>query len=106
MPGPDHSASLEPAEFAQLVGQIRAIELALGSEVKAPSESELAVRTLVRRSVTATRTLDSGRQISASDVQLLRPGDGIPPAELPQVLGRVLRRDVQAGETLKWSDLE
>jgi N,N'-diacetyllegionaminate synthase len=105
MPGPDHKASLSPEELGQLVRQIRDVEAALGSPVKQPTASELPVRALVRRSVTAARPIRAGQAITAEDLVLLRPGTGIPPGELPKVLGKQAAHDIDAGATLGWPDL-
>jgi N,N'-diacetyllegionaminate synthase len=105
MPGPDHKASLSPEELGQLVRQIRDVEAALGSPVKQPTASELPVRALVRRSVTAAKPLRAGQAITAADVVLLRPGTGITPGELLKVLGKHAAHDIAAGATLQWSDL-
>ena len=104
--GPDHSASLEPAELKALVDSIREIEQALGDGTKQPTESELAVRAVVRRSVTTLREIAAGTPIGPDDVVLMRPGTGIPPAELDRVFGRVPKHMIAAGATLEWSHLE
>lgn len=106
MPGPDHAASLEPGELAAMIAQIRAVEQALGSPVKQPTASELPVRALVRRSVTAVRAIAEGAVVQAADVALQRPGNGIPPREAHQVPGKRARRAIPAGTTLQWSDLQ
>lgn len=106
LPGPDHGASLTTAELGAMVAAIREVDLLLGSAVKAPTESELAVRAVARRSVTATRDLRAGTAIEADDVDLLRPAGGIPPRELEAVIGRRMRREVSAGTPLQWEDLE
>ncbi|MCL4773841.1 MAG: N-acetylneuraminate synthase [Burkholderiaceae bacterium] len=103
--GPDHRASLEPDELAELVRQIRDVEAALGSPVKAPVASELPVRELVRRSVTTVRAVAAGQSVSGADVALLRPGNGIVPRELDRVVGSRAARDLPAGTTLQWADL-
>jgi N,N'-diacetyllegionaminate synthase len=103
--GPDHTASLEPDQLTALVRQIREVEQALGSEVKAPTASELPVRDLVRRSVTTVRALEAGAIVEKDDVTLMRPGTGIPPIQLEKVVGRKSARKISAGETLTWSDL-
>jgi N,N'-diacetyllegionaminate synthase len=105
LPGPDHRASLEPGELGALVRQIRDVEAALGSDIKAPTASELPVRDLVRRSVTTVRAIDAGATVGKEDVTLMRPGTGIPPIELEKVIGRKSARKISAGETLTWSDL-
>jgi sialic acid synthase SpsE len=105
LPGPDHQASLEPDELAQLVRQLRAAETALGSPVKGPVAAELEVRVAARRSVTLARDLPAGAVVSAADLTLQRPGHGIAPVDLEQVLGRRLKATAAAGHTLQWGDL-
>lgn len=104
-PGPDHAASLDPQGLADLVRGIREVEASLGSAEKAPRPSELPVRALVRRSVTLARALPAGAVLRAEDLVLLRPGTGIPPRRMPEVLGRALRRAMSAGTTIGWDDL-
>lgn len=105
LPGPDHKASLEPAELAQMIQDIRAIECALGNGDKRPRPSELPVRDLVRRSIVVSRDLPAGAELSKEDLMLLRPGTGIPPTHLPDVVGRRLTRAVTAGTLLNWEHL-
>jgi N,N'-diacetyllegionaminate synthase len=106
LPGPDHAASITPGELAALIQQVRVVERALGSAEKRPTDAELPIRALVRRSVTTLRPLSAGQFIAADDVCLLRPGDGIPPVDLPRVMGAKARRNVAAGVTLHWDDLD
>lgn len=105
LPGPDHRASLEPDELARLVRQIRDVEAALGSPVKAPTESEIPVRAVVRRSVTARRGLSAGHTLAAEDLILLRPGTGVPAKALNEVIGRTLKTPVAEGVPLQWEHL-
>ncbi len=106
LPGPDHRASLLPDELATLIERIRDVEAALGSPVKAPVAAELPVRDLVRRSVTTMRSVQQGATLRVEDIGLLRPGTGIAPRELYAVVGRRVVRDIPAGTTLVWSDLQ
>lgn len=105
MSGPDHQASLDPQELAQLIAQIRAVESALGSNEKAPVPSEIPVRALVRRSVTTVRDIAAGAVLKTNDVNLLRPGTGIAPKELESVSGHIAARALPAGTTVTWGDL-
>lgn len=105
MSGPDHRASLNPDELKAMVDSIRAVEQCLGSANKAPTATELPIRALVRRSVTLLRDLEADATIRPEDVALLRPGTGIPPADLERVTGRQTRHALTAGTTLTWSDL-
>lgn len=105
LPGPDHSASLDPQELAHMVASIRAVEQAMGSATKAPTASELPIRDLVRRSATLARDVVAGETLDAADLVLLRPGTGIAPSELAQLPGKRMTRNLAAGATLHWSDL-
>jgi N-acetylneuraminate synthase len=106
LPGPDHKASLTVDQLGEMVKAIREVDVLLGSAVKAPTESELAVRAVARRSVTATRDLRADATVAADDIDLLRPAGGIPPRDHDAVIGRRLLRDVPAGTPLQWEDLE
>lgn len=105
LPGPDHKASLEPKDLAEMVRSIRRVEVLLGAGQKQPSEAELAVAKIVRRSVVAARDLKAGEVITTDMVLLRRPGTGIEPARLGEVIGRKLTRGVKDGVLLLWDDL-
>jgi N,N'-diacetyllegionaminate synthase len=105
LPGPDQRTSLDPGELGVLVRQIREVEAAMGSSVKAPVEAELPIRELVRRSVTASRKIAKGNVVTPADIGLLRPGTGIPPSQIARVVGSVAAHDIEAGTTLHWPDL-
>jgi N,N'-diacetyllegionaminate synthase len=106
LPGPDHRASLEPADFAALVRGARAIESALGDGDKRPMPSELDTRSVARRSLVAARALAAGHRMTRADVAIKRPGTGIPPGELERLLGRRLARSVEADALLDWTLFE
>lgn len=105
LPGPDHRASLLPDELANMITSIRNVEKALGSVEKRPTPGELAVREVVRRSVTIVRPVASGAVLQAEDLDLLRPGTGIAPAHLKGVIGMRAKSDLSAGHTLAWADI-
>ncbi len=104
--GPDHEASIEPNEFADLVAGVRDIEAARGGGIKQPVAAELATRAVVRRSLHARVALPAGRVLSASDLVALRPEGGVPAADLERVVGRRLRGPVEAGRMLLADDFE
>lgn len=106
MPGPDHQASLEPAELADMVRAIREVGRALGSGDKAPRPAEADVRDAVRRSVVLRRALPAGARIERDDLVLLRPGTGLPPADVDRVVGMRVRQALPDGHLLAWDDLE
>jgi N,N'-diacetyllegionaminate synthase len=98
--GPDHAASLEPAELAALVHGIRTVERALGDGVKAPKAAEREVAQVARKSVVASRAIAAGAVLVADDLVMRRPGTGLSAQFLPLLVGRVVRRAVDEGELL------
>lgn len=98
--GPDHAASLDPTEFAAMVGAIRATEAALGSTEKRPAADELGVRDVARRSLVAARPIRAGQIIEEDDLVALRPGGGRHPGELWRLVGTAAPRDLSAGDPL------
>ncbi len=105
LPGPDHAASLEPAELRAMIGAIRDVESARGDGTKAPGASELRNRDLVRRSLHAARDLPAGHRLTADDLICLRPARGVPPGDRDMIVGRRLRRAVRKGEALPWDSI-
>jgi len=106
LPGPDHAASLEPAEFRAMVRGIRNVEAALGDGWKMPQPGEADARAVARRSLVVVRPVAAGAVLTAADLAILRPGTGLQPRLLDLVLGRRTRRDISVGTLLAWSDLE
>ncbi|MEM7355792.1 MAG: N-acetylneuraminate synthase [Acidobacteriota bacterium] len=105
MAGPDHRASMNPAELADLVTSIRKVESALGTGHKRPTLAELETRKVVQKSIVTSRDLAAGSILQEADLALRRTSGGLPPAELPQVLGRRLKAAVSAEHPLRWKDL-
>lgn len=105
MNGPDHVASLNPDELNLMISNIRDVEIAMGSAVKQPTQSELLVREVARRSVVAKRAIVRNTPLTNEDLVCLRPGKGIEPKFIPTLLGRTVLRDIEPGEVLSWSDL-
>ena len=105
LPGPDHQASLEPNEFRSFVSDIRRVESALGNGVKEPAQSESDTRNVARRSLVAAVGLEEGTLLTADMLNEKRPGTGIPPSAIGQVIGKKLRRRIEPNEMLSWSDL-
>jgi len=106
MDGPDHRISLEPEELLKMVTAIRHIEAALGDGIKKPSPSEIKNIQIVRRSIHYAKNLKKGGIISEDDLIMKRPGNGISPMELENVLSKKLKIDVLADSIVKWEDLE
>ena len=104
--GPDHAASLDPGEFGHLVEAIREVHAALGDGVKAPRPGEEEMRRVARRSLVVTRSVDAGEVLRESDLDAMRPADGISPLRLDEVIGRRVARSLDRGAVLHDEDLE
>jgi N-acetylneuraminate synthase/N,N'-diacetyllegionaminate synthase len=105
MDGPDHAASLEPGEFAEMVARIREIEAVLGSPIKRPVRRELPIRRAVRRSLVTTAIVPKGARITHAMVACKRPGTGLPPSAYGTVVGRRAARRLPADHLLRPHDL-
>jgi len=105
-PGPDHPASLEPAEFAALVAAVRRVARALGDGVKRPAESESDTREIARRSLFLREARAAGHALRERDLVALRPATGIPAEALAEIVGRRLRVALAAGAQLSIEDLD
>jgi N-acetylneuraminate synthase len=93
LPGPDHAASLEPAELSAMIADVRTVEAALGSARKGPDAIEVPNRRIARRSLVAARPIAAGAQIVADDLTAKRPADGLSPMRAWDLIGRVAYRD-------------
>ena len=102
LPGPDHSASLEPEPFARMVQGIRRVSAMRGDGVKAPRPDELDTARVARRSVVARTNIAANVTLTPAMLACRRPGTGIAPRDLPDLVGRHLVTDVVAGTVLQW----
>lgn len=101
MEGPDHKASLEPAELEAMIKAIRNIEKALGDGVKAPSESEKANMAVARKSIIAASNIKAGDILTEENLTTKRPGTGISPMRWNEVLGTRAVRDFAEDELIE-----
>lgn len=99
--GPDASFSLTPQEFSLMVDGIRAAELALGHVSYELSDNVKASRKFAR-SLFVSQDIAAGEELTLTNVRSVRPADGLPPAELPRVLGRKAKQTIAAGTPLSW----
>lgn len=107
MPGPDHPASLEPSELKAMVSSIRNIERALlGSGIKEPSNSEKKNIVIARKSIHLSIDKKMGELITESDLDMLRPGDGISPMNMDSIIGKRINKALLAGHKLSLSDFD
>ena len=100
LPGPDHKASLEPAELAALVAAIHDVEAAMGDGIKRPMPPEIGNRAVVRKSLVAARPIAAGETFTADTLRCKRPGTGISPMAYWDYLGKPANRDYAEEETI------
>ncbi len=105
MDGPDHLASLEPAELKAMVSAIRNVETALGNTEKVPTLSELKNVVIARRSIHILSDLPKGHVLKEQDLIMKRPGNGISPMHIQDVLSKKLNKDVPKDHKLSMDDL-
>lgn len=101
LPGPDHRASLEPAELAAMVAAIRQVEQALGDGSKRAAASELGNRGVARKSIVAATAISAGAVLTEDLLACKRPGGGLSPMAWWDVLGTVATRDYAADEPIE-----
>lgn len=104
--GPDHQASLSPPELNEMIKKIRFAERTMGSFEKKPSNSELEIRKIVRKSVAINKDKKAGQPVNAEDIHFLRPGTGIEPKHSDTILGRILKNDAKKNTIIHWDDLD
>ncbi|MCM1067643.1 MAG: N-acetylneuraminate synthase [Muribaculaceae bacterium] len=101
LPGPDHKASLEPAELASLVDAVRNVEGALGSGEKLVAEAERPNIEVARKSIVAARDIARGETFTPDNITVKRPGNGISPMRWHEVLGSKATRDFSYDELIE-----
>ena len=106
MEGPDHMASSNPEEFLNLVRDIRKTEIILGGYSKSIKEEELEMRKISRKSIYLSKDVKYNQEVKESDFDLKRPGIGISPLEIPNIVGKYYLREIKEGELLKEEDLK
>jgi N-acetylneuraminate synthase len=105
MPGPDHLASIEPEGLERLVNSIRQVELALGDGCKLPGTAEIANRHVARKSLCAARDLPAGTVLAYEDIAVKRPGAGLSPFELWDLIGRRLNVALATDDLITYANL-
>lgn len=102
MEGPDHKASLEPAELKLMVQQIRHIEAALGDGIKRPNKSEAENAKVVQKSILAKRPIKKGETLTGENLTVKRAGAGIPANLWDSVVGGTAIKDFNIDEPIKF----
>ena len=99
--GVDSSFSMEPTEMAQLVLESERAWQALGQVSYGATEAEKK-SIVFRRSLYVVLDLKAGDVLTTDNVRAIRPGLGLPPKYLEQVLGMKVKRDMKRGTALSW----
>jgi N,N'-diacetyllegionaminate synthase len=106
LPGPDHRASLEPAEFRDMVRLVREVESGLGTGVKEIAGEEAEIRLIARRSLVAARDIPEGILLGSEMIASKRPGTGIPPKYRDSLVGKRSRVAIPKDTLLSWEMVE
>jgi N-acetylneuraminate synthase len=104
-PGPDHMLSADPPQMRQIVQAVRKFELMRGSGEKKPAASEQTTRINNRKSIVLAKPARAGEKLTRASLAVKRPGYGIAPKFLDEVVGKAAARDLEADDVLKWEDL-
>lgn len=104
--GPDHMLSADPEEMKWLVDAVREFEVMRGSGIKFPANSEKITRINNRKSIVLTRPVIEGDTLTREHLAIKRPGYGIPPKYLDQVIGRSVACTMEADDVLLWEALK
>ena len=102
MEGPDHSASLDPAEFKYLTRCIRNIENSFGNGIKLPTISEMENRKIVRKSIVASKVINKGDIFSYENLTAKRPGLGISPMHIEKLIGTVSKKKYKKDDLISF----
>jgi len=105
LPGPDHKASLEPAELKEIVKAIRNAEKALGDGIKKPTKNEEKIKEVIRKSIVARSDILKGTRITKNILIVKRPGTGIEPKYFNKVIGKRAKKDIKKDSLIKFKDL-
>lgn len=106
--GPDHAFSMSSTSWRDMVDRTRELENALGVGIKQVEGNESETVILQRRAIRMGVNLDAGEVLTDDHLTVLRPcpPDGLPPYEIKKLIGRKIRRNINAGEHLRWTDIE
>ena len=100
--GPDAAFSMEPEEFKYMVMSIREVEKALG-EITYQLTDKMKKSRINSRSLFIVKDIKKGEIITEENVRSIRPGYGLAPKYLKDVLGKQAAQDLKKGIPLKWN---
>ncbi|WP_026661760.1 pseudaminic acid synthase [Butyrivibrio proteoclasticus] len=103
--GVDDAFSMEPAEFAEMVKNVRIMEMALGQKEYAISDKQASERRL-SRSLFVVKDIKAGEKLTPENVRSIRPGNGMHTKHYEEVLGMTAKSDIEKGTPLSWDIIE
>ena len=106
MKGPDHSFAIEPHDLRQMVQNIRDVEKSEGDGKKVLSKIEMEMYEKGRRSLIASKQIKKGSKIIREMIIIKRPGYGIKPKFLKEVIGKTAKKDIEEDQWITWEDIE
>lgn len=104
--GPDHMLSATQDEMRTLVDKIRLYETMQGNGIKRPMGDEVKNRRNNRKSIVSVNAIKCGDIITEADIDVKRPGFGIPPKYKDALIGRKVLKDIKEDTLLQWADLQ
>lgn len=103
--GPDHKLSANPQEMKEIVDKIREFEIMKGSGIKKPVGKEITNREKNRKSIVSIKPIKKGEIFTLENLDIKRPGYGLEPKYLEQVIGRCATKDIEDDKVLVWGDV-
>jgi len=105
LPGPDHKFSANSVEMKKMVDSIRRVECMMGSSLLVPTSKEKEMREIARRSIVTNKELQQGHVLCREDLDFKRPGTGLSPKKIDDILGHVLKVDKKANEIILYEEI-
>ena len=96
----------EPDEFKEMIRLCNSAYASLGSEQRFVSEEEIAQRANMRRSIVSKTFIKKGEKISINNIDFKRPGDGISPEKVSNILGKVANKDIEEDHVIYLHDID
>lgn len=105
LPGNDHYHAMDKEDLRAFRRKVDRVLTLFGRSERSVLDSEAPARTYARRSLVASRRIEAGSVIDADDLTWKRPGTGISPKDVANVIGQVAARTIEEDEILQWADL-
>ena len=103
--GMDNQMAIEPDEMKQLVKHCHNVYNAMGQHSRKITPEELEQRKIMRRSIVTIKDLKKGTILEEKDLDVKRPGTGIPPEKLESLIGKTINRDIEADSIIYQKDI-